>query len=71
MTTLQVSPRDNVLSTAHRFSALRIRIVDVWRVWLFRIRSRRELAALSDLELKDLGYPAEAAAEQSKPFWRA
>jgi uncharacterized protein YjiS (DUF1127 family) len=71
MTTLQASRRDNVLSAAQRISVLCIRIADVSRIWLFRIRSRRELAALSDLELRDLGYPAGAAAEQCKPFWRA
>jgi uncharacterized protein YjiS (DUF1127 family) len=71
MTTLRLSPRENVLTAAQRISALRIRIVDVGRVWLSRIRSRRELAALSASELKDLGYPAAAADEQCKPFWRA
>ena len=71
MTTLQASPRENVLSPAQRISVLCVRIVDVGRFWVFRIRSRRELAALSDLELKDLGYPAAAAEEQCKPFWRA
>jgi uncharacterized protein YjiS (DUF1127 family) len=38
--------------------------------WHARTRSRRELAAMSYADLKDLGYPAEAGAEKHKPFWR-
>uniref|UniRef100_UPI003784C93E DUF1127 domain-containing protein n=1 Tax=Inquilinus sp. TaxID=1932117 RepID=UPI003784C93E len=36
-----------------------------------RARQRRDLATLSELELKDLGWtPTDAAAELAKPFWR-
>ncbi len=46
-----------------------------WRAllseWRRRARSRRELASLSPLDLKDLGYPARVEAEKAKPFWRA
>ena len=34
-----------------------------------RARSRRELARLSYLDIKDIGYPAAIEAEKSKPFW--
>lgn len=38
--------------------------------WRRRARSRRELALLSDVELRDMGYPAHFEAEKAKPFWR-
>lgn len=38
---------------------------------LERARQRRDLAGLSELELKDLGWTCcDAAAELAKPFWR-
>jgi uncharacterized protein YjiS (DUF1127 family) len=40
------------------------------RQWRQRSRSRCELAQLSAVELRDIGYPAEAKAEIAKPFWR-
>jgi len=47
------------------------RIVETVRTWQSRIESRRELAVLHESIIKDIGYPAEAEAEKSKPFWRA
>jgi uncharacterized protein YjiS (DUF1127 family) len=38
--------------------------------WKRRARSRRELARLSYLDIKDIGYPATVEAEKTKPFWR-
>jgi uncharacterized protein YjiS (DUF1127 family) len=38
--------------------------------WRQRSRERRELANLSAFDLKDLGYPARAAAEKYKSFWQ-
>ena len=35
------------------------------------ITVRRELAYLSDIELRDIGYPDRVEAEKAKPFWRA
>jgi uncharacterized protein YjiS (DUF1127 family) len=35
-----------------------------------RARLRRELAMLSDFEIKDLGYPSEIGAEKIKPLWQ-
>jgi uncharacterized protein YjiS (DUF1127 family) len=39
--------------------------------WLHRIESRRELAALCDRNLRDIGITrVDAMREASKPFWR-
>ena len=40
--------------------------------WLHRIESRRDLAGLSDRELRDIGITrVDALGEADKPFWRA
>jgi uncharacterized protein YjiS (DUF1127 family) len=49
----------------------RKRLGDTILQWHRRIRARRELATLSVLELRDIGYPPELDAEKAKPFWRA
>jgi uncharacterized protein YjiS (DUF1127 family) len=49
--------------------ALRHRSIRILSEWIRRVRSRRELASLSDNDVKDLGYPATLEAEKSKPFW--
>jgi uncharacterized protein YjiS (DUF1127 family) len=46
-------------------------LIGTIREWQWRVRSRRELAALTNLDLKDLGYPADVKAEIHKPFWRS
>jgi uncharacterized protein YjiS (DUF1127 family) len=46
------------------------RLADTFAKWQHRSRTRRELALLSDIDLRDIGYPADAAAEKAKPFWR-
>lgn len=61
--------RQNVFSEPQ--SSLLNRIIETLREWRRRTSSRHELARLTDLELKDLGYPAHAEAEKAKPFWRA
>jgi uncharacterized protein YjiS (DUF1127 family) len=39
--------------------------------WIERSRQRRELAALRDYELRDIGLTrADAEREYGKPFWR-
>jgi uncharacterized protein YjiS (DUF1127 family) len=39
--------------------------------WRRRMRDRRELARLSERDLRDMGLPRlEAYAEIAKPFWR-
>ena len=40
--------------------------------WLHRIESRRDLAGLTDRELRDIGITrVDALGEAEKPFWRA
>ena len=40
-------------------------------IWRRRSRNRRELAAMSNQELQDIGITAwEAGCEANKPFWR-
>jgi uncharacterized protein YjiS (DUF1127 family) len=63
--------RENVFLEPRRVGSLRRRIIETLLEWRRRTRSRKELALLSELELKDIGYPARAAAEKAKPFWRA
>jgi uncharacterized protein YjiS (DUF1127 family) len=42
------------------------------RVWRERRRARRQLAAMSERELRDIGiYWSDIASEIGKPFWRA
>jgi uncharacterized protein YjiS (DUF1127 family) len=42
------------------------------RVWRERRRTRRQLAAMSERELQDIGiYWSDIAGEIGKPFWRA
>ena len=45
-------------------------LLEVILGWQRRAQSRRELARLSYLDIKDIGYPADTAAEKNKPFWR-
>jgi uncharacterized protein YjiS (DUF1127 family) len=70
LATQLVASRDNVIAGPRRDSSLRRRFVETLIEWRRRINSRRELALLSELDLKDIGSPARAAAEKNKPFWR-
>jgi uncharacterized protein YjiS (DUF1127 family) len=47
------------------------RMFDTFLEWRRRMNWRRELAALSALDLKDMGHPPQAEAEKAKPFWQA
>jgi uncharacterized protein YjiS (DUF1127 family) len=47
------------------------RLIETLREWRQRTQSRHELAMLSEIERKDLGYPDRIQAELAKPFWRA
>lgn len=71
MTTQSVSSRDNALFRPNYEPSLRRRFIDMIFEWNRRISSRRELACLTELELRDIGYPDRVAAEKAKPFWRA
>jgi uncharacterized protein YjiS (DUF1127 family) len=66
-----VSPHENVFTGSRLGHLLRPWIVETVMEWRRRMRSRRELATLSEVELRDIGYPARAEAEKAKPFWRA
>jgi uncharacterized protein YjiS (DUF1127 family) len=63
--------RENVLVEPRRVGSLRRQIIETLLEWRRRMRSRQELALLSQLELKDIGYPARVEVEKAKPFWRA
>jgi len=59
-------PRSVLLHPA-AFAGLR----QVFGLWLRRARTRRQLDALSDHELRDLGLDhGDAMREAAKPFWR-
>lgn len=59
-------PRSALLHPA-AFTGLR----QVFGLWLRRARTRRQLDALSDHELRDLGLNRGAATREAmKPFWR-
>ena len=46
-------------------------VVEVAEIWVGRRRQRRQLAAMSDYLLRDMGIGrAEAEQEAMKPFWR-
>ena len=47
------------------------RFAEAVREWQRRASSRRELSALSRLDIKDIGYPVGMDAEKRKPFWRS
>jgi uncharacterized protein YjiS (DUF1127 family) len=71
MTSLSFSPRDAVAGAQPRSPAAWFgRFAEIIRIWRFRAVSRAELARLGELDLKDIGYPARAAAEKAAPFWR-
>jgi uncharacterized protein YjiS (DUF1127 family) len=63
--------RDSAQTIAHRRGRLAA-LLDLVRTWYRRSRERQALAALSDLELRDIGTNrGDALTEASKPFWRA
>jgi uncharacterized protein YjiS (DUF1127 family) len=65
-----VTSRENIIVAPHGGSLGR-RLIDTLWEWRRRMSSRRELALLSELELRDIGYPDRLEAEKAKPFWRA
>jgi uncharacterized protein YjiS (DUF1127 family) len=71
MSTHSVSSGTNVFVPIQVAWPPRRRLAAAMRAWRRRIASRRELAALTERDLKDLGYPAELEAEKRKPFWRS
>jgi len=76
MTMQSFSTSENVFEKPNAFEKLSLasllrRFITMLLQWRQRMESRRELAKLSALDLKDIGYPAGAEAEKAKPFWRA
>ena len=65
-----VTSRETIFVTPHGDSLGR-RLIGTLGEWRRRMSSRRELALLSELELRDIGYPDRLEAEKAKPFWRA
>ncbi len=63
--------RENVVTEPRHAGSLGQRLIATLREWRRRGQSRRELAMLSELERKDLGYRDRIQAELAKPFWRA
>jgi uncharacterized protein YjiS (DUF1127 family) len=63
--------RENVVIKPRHVGSRGRRLIETLREWRRRGQSRRELAMLSELERKDLGYRDHIAAEIAKPFWRA
>jgi uncharacterized protein YjiS (DUF1127 family) len=60
----------SVFHLAPRRAAMRL--ADLILLWLERGRQRRELAALTDRELRDIGLSRlDVARETAKPFWHA
>jgi len=46
-------------------------IIRAWQHWQFNIKTRRQLAKLTCLELRDVGISShDAMVEIQKPFWQ-
>ncbi len=64
----RVLPRALRLSTG---SVSLRRLLELVQRWRQRARTRRQLAALDEHQLSDIGIsPSERIAELAKPFWR-
>lgn len=63
--------RENVLVELRHVGSVGRRLIETLREWRRRAASRHELAMLSELERRDLGYQERIQAEMAKPFWRA
>lgn len=60
-----------IVSAAEPSRSLPVRAADTFLTWLERARTRRDLATMSDLQLKDVGLSrADIQGEVDKPFWR-
>jgi uncharacterized protein YjiS (DUF1127 family) len=58
-------------STFIQRPSMAARLVDLLLDWNERARSRRQLAGLTEGELKDIGLnQSDVTIESSKPFWR-
>jgi uncharacterized protein YjiS (DUF1127 family) len=67
----EIGRRGHRQSGNYALTALVRGIVSTVQIWRARARDRRELAARSERELRDMGICwAQIAHEVSKPFWR-
>jgi uncharacterized protein YjiS (DUF1127 family) len=58
--------------SVRRRTVLGRRVRALLSIWRRRLRERRELAAMDDRGLRDIGLTRyDAYCEASKPFWRA
>ena len=58
--------------TRRRSAADVVRVVETFDLWMARVQQRRDLLALNDRMLRDVGVNrAEASAEAEIPFWRS
>ena len=71
MTTNWTLSRGNAVTAGFSGRSSRKRFTETIREWIQRARSRRELARLSHLELKDLPNQDMIYTEKRKTFWRA
>jgi len=71
MSTTSASSGTNVLVPIQMDWPSRWQLTLAMRELRRRFASRRELAALTKLDAKDLGYPAALEAEKCQPFWRS
>jgi len=62
--------RKKTFARAETHQPLLTALFEIILEWRRRAHSRGELARLSYLDIKDIGYPAAVEAEKSKPFWR-
>ncbi len=64
-------PRSSRNPGQHALAAIE-RIFAFIRMWRERLRARRQLAAMSERELRDIGIcRSDIESEIGKPFWRA
>jgi uncharacterized protein YjiS (DUF1127 family) len=66
MTMLSLSLHANVTRSTYANTSLLKHFREMLREWCERYRSRHELADMSALDVKDIGYPADRAAEVGK-----
>jgi uncharacterized protein YjiS (DUF1127 family) len=63
--------RHDVLAMANAIPSMGKKLIETVREWQRRVRSRRDLMALSRRDLWDMRVTrAEAEREANKPFWR-
>jgi uncharacterized protein YjiS (DUF1127 family) len=71
MTMIPTLPRPNAFATVDAIPSLSRKLIQTVREWRHRAGARRELMALDDRWLWDMGLTRyDAQREAGKPFWR-